>query len=104
MYRTKLEGEEEIEFILYGARERYFGTFLFTIGQNPEGDEGDKAYILKHVDNDNVFTWLPIGKGPKPKRQTRDCSNCGEQFESLYRMKFEDGKEIRLCHDCHVGV
>ena len=103
-FHAKLDGDEPIEIIFHAEKGAYFGTLRFFVGENPDGNEGGKAYLLKHVDNNEVFTWLPIKQGRKPKQQTRDCSNCGGQFETLRRMETKGGDEIRLCQDCYDGV
>lgn len=68
--REQIGGGEGVEIVLR-AGGKYFGTFLFGVGQNPDGEDGDKAYLLKHVDNDDVFTWLPIPKGRKLKHHNQ---------------------------------
>ncbi|MDE3068716.1 MAG: hypothetical protein KGJ60_14370 [Verrucomicrobiota bacterium] len=65
--RVQIGGNDYLEIKLTADGRKYFGTLRFTIGQNPDGDEGDQAFILEHLDNDDVFTWLPIEKGRKHK-------------------------------------
>jgi hypothetical protein len=70
--RVQIGGNDYLEIELLADGGRYFGTLRFIVGENPDGDEGDQAFILKHLDNDDVFAWLPIENGRKPARKPRE--------------------------------